>query len=59
MSGYSGAKVFSATKFRDRDALGERVTDWLQSNSVEIVDTVTTQSSDSEYHCLTITIFYK
>ena len=59
MSGYSGVKVFSATKFRDRDALGERITDWLQSNSVEVVDTVTTQSSDAEFHCLTITIFYK
>ena len=58
MSGYSGVKVFSATKFRDRDALGERVTDWLQSNSVEVVDTVITQSSDAEYHCLTIPIFY-
>jgi hypothetical protein len=51
--------VFSATKFRDRDALGERVTNWLQSNSVEVVETVTTQSSDAEFHCLTITIFYK
>lgn len=59
MSGYSGVKVFSATKFRDRAELGERITDWLQSNSVEVVNTVTTQSSDAEFHCLTITIFYK
>ena len=25
----------------------------------EIVDKIVTQSSDSEFHCLTITLFYK
>ena len=40
-------------------ALGDRLTEWLQSNPVEIVNTVVTQSSDSEFHCLTITLFYK
>lgn len=56
---YQGAKVFSATKFREREALGERLTEWLQENKVEVVDTVITQSSDSEFHCLTITLFYR
>jgi hypothetical protein len=26
---------------------------------VEVVDRVVTQSSDKEFHCLTITLFYK
>jgi hypothetical protein len=59
MMSYVGAKVFSATKYREREALGERLTEWLQSNPVEVVNTVITQSSDSEFHCLTITLFYR
>lgn len=55
----TGVKVFSATKARDRDVLGETITDWLRSHpEIEIVDKIVTQSSDSEFHCLTITLFY-
>jgi len=58
---FDAVKVFSATKQRDRDALGETVTHWLDNNQgkVEIVDKVVSQSSDSEYHCLSITLFYR
>ena len=58
---YSGVKVFSATKARERESLGERITDWIDANSkrVEIVNTVVTQSSDREFHCLSITVFYR
>jgi hypothetical protein len=59
MLNYESAKVFSATKFKDREALGDRLTEWLQTNHVEIVNTVVSQSSDSEFHCLTITLFYR
>ena len=57
---FEAVKVFSATKHRDRDELGEKITQWLsdRQDSIEIVDTVIRQSSDSEYHCLSITIFY-
>ncbi len=55
---YTGVKVFSATKFKDRDALGDKVNDWLADHPVEVVDYVVTQSSDSAFHCLTITLFY-
>ncbi len=56
----SGAKVFSATKAREREELGETVTRWIRSNTgVEIVDRVVTQSSDDEFHCLTIVLFYR
>ncbi len=54
-----GAKVFTATKARDRDELGEVLTRWIRDNpNVTIIDKVVTQSSDREFHCLSITIFY-
>jgi hypothetical protein len=56
----TGVKVFSATKAKEREGLGEQVTNWIRRNpSAEIVDKIVTQSSDSEFHCLTITLFYK
>ena len=56
----TGVKVFSATKAKDREALGSQVTRWISKNpSAEIVDKIVTQSSDSEFHCLTITVFYR
>ena len=57
MAKYDGVKVFSATKAREREELGERTTEWLRNNKVEVVDTIVTQSSDREFHCLTITVF--
>jgi hypothetical protein len=60
MQQFTGVKVFSATKAKERDELGETVTRWLRSNTeVEVVDRVVTQSSDDEFHCLTIVLFYK
>jgi hypothetical protein len=56
---FTGVKVFTATKARDRDELGNAITRWIAENpSLRIVDKVVTQSSDAEFHCLTITIFY-
>ncbi len=56
---FNGVKVFSATMARFRDMLGETVTDWIRANpKKEIVDKTVTQSSDSEYHCITITLFF-
>ncbi|AKQ64110.1 hypothetical protein A176_001022 [Myxococcus hansupus] len=57
---FTGVKVFSTTLARDRENMGENITKWLKENShVEVVDRVVTQSSDKEFHCLTITLFYK
>ncbi len=57
---FTGVKVFSATKAKEREELGETVTRWLRANpDLEIVDRVVTQSSDDEFHCLTIVLFYK
>ncbi len=57
---FTGVKVFSATKARERDELGEQVTRWLRENPErQVVAKKVTQSSDSEFHCLTITLFYR
>jgi hypothetical protein len=57
---FNGVKVFSATKAREREDLGEVITRWLRANpGVRIIDKVVTQSSDREFHCLTITLFFQ
>jgi hypothetical protein len=56
---FNGVKVFSATMVADRERLGEKITDWLQSNpKVEVRDAIVTQSSDEAFHCIAITLFY-
>ncbi len=59
MQQYDNVRVFSATKAKDRDTLGNRITEWLRANRVEIVNKVVCLSSDAEFHCLTITLFYR
>ena len=57
---FTGVKIFSATKAKEREELGESITRWLQANAdLEIVDRVVSQSSDNEFHCLTIVLFYR
>lgn len=56
---FNGVRTFTATLAREREALGERVTAWIRENpDKRIVDTTVTQSSDSEFHCLAITLFF-
>ena len=56
---YTGAKVFSATKAKEREDLGNHITRWLKENpNIKLKDTVVRQSSDNEFHCLTIIVFY-
>jgi hypothetical protein len=60
MASFTGVKVFSTTLARDRDALSERITGWLREHpDIEVVDKVVTQSSDKEFHCLSLTFFYR
>jgi len=57
---FTAVKVFSATKAREREALGDELTRWMRANPhVKIVDKVIRQSSDNEFHCVTIIIFYQ
>jgi hypothetical protein len=60
LAGYDGVRVFSATKAMEREALGQKATDWIDAHDdIVIVDTVVRQSSDNQFHCLTIIIFYR
>ncbi len=57
---FTGVKVFSTTLARDRENMGENITKWLKENqNIDVVDKQVTQSSDKEFHCLTITLFYR
>lgn len=57
---FTGVKVFSATKAKEREELSENVNRWLKANAdVEIVDRVVRQSSDNEFHCYSLLLFYK
>ncbi len=57
---FTGVKVFSATKAREREEMGETITRWLRANTdLEVVDKVVSQSSDDEFHCLSIVFFYR
>mgnify|MGYP000387664205 CR=1 FL=1 len=60
MEKFSGVKVFSATKAREREEIGDLITHWLKDNAgIEMVDRIVLQSSDNEFHCLTLTFFYR
>lgn len=60
VTNFTGVKVFSTTLARDRENMGENITRWLKENTnIDIVDKIVTQSSDKEFHCLTITLFYR
>ncbi len=56
---FTGVKVFSATRPRDREELGEVVSRWRRSHpGLTVVDQVIKQSSDDEFHCLSVILFY-
>jgi hypothetical protein len=56
---FDGVKVFSATMFQQRNQLGETVTAWIEANpSKRVIEFVVTQSSDAEFHCIAISVFY-
>ena len=59
---FNGVKVFAATVYPKREHLGEEVTQWLENQrdqrNITVVDIVVRQSSDADFHCLSITVFY-
>lgn len=60
MQPFTGVKVFTTTLARDREALGDTIGRWLAEHpQLEVVDKQVTQSSDREFHCLSITLFYR
>jgi hypothetical protein len=55
---FTGIKVFSTTMLQERARLGDVITQWLSTHpELEVVDKEVRQSSDSAFHCLTITLF--
>lgn len=60
MNAFDGVKVFSATMVAVRDVLGEAVSSWITEHpEVSVVDLRVTQSSDNNFHCIAITVFYR
>jgi hypothetical protein len=56
---FNGVKVFSATMFAPREQLGEEITAWMSGNpQFTVTEFVVCQSSDSQFHCISITVFY-
>jgi hypothetical protein len=57
---FNGIKIFSATMYAEREALGDKVTNWMASHpQCEVTEIVVTQSSDASFHCVAITVFYR
>lgn len=56
---FDSVKVFSATKARDRESLGDRVTEFIREYKGAVVDVQVRQSSDQEFHCLSFVLFLK
>ena len=57
--GFNGVKVFSATMFAQRDQLGDVVTEWIRHHPErKVVDIIVTQSSDAEFHCISLSVFF-
>jgi hypothetical protein len=51
-------KVFSVTKAKEREAIGDKVTAWIVANpTARIVKTVVSLSSDMKFHCFSIVLF--
>ena len=51
-------KVWSVTKVRDREVIGDVITNWLQESRAIPSETIILQSSDSAFHCLSFVMFY-
>lgn len=59
MQAFDSVMVFSATKAQERQYLGQTISDWLHAHKgITVVDKVVSQSSDSAFHCVVITLFY-
>ena len=54
----SVVKVFSVTKARQREEIGETVTAWIAANpGLRVVNTVVALTSDAKFHCFSIILF--
>jgi hypothetical protein len=57
---FNGIKIFSATMYAEREALGDKVTNWMANHpQCDVTEIIVTQSSDASFHCIAITVFYR
>ncbi len=55
---FNAIKIFSVVHARDRELLGERITEWIAAHpTLAPMGFDMSQSSDREHHCLTITLY--
>ena len=60
MAPFTGVKVFSTTLARERETMGATISRWLAENpGLEIGGREVRQSSDRQFHCLSIALFYR
>jgi hypothetical protein len=60
MEKFTGCKVFSATLARDREAMSDTINGWMAKHpEIEVVDKTVTLSSDQQFHCLSIILFFR
>jgi hypothetical protein len=60
MTRFTGVKVFSTTLARNREVMGETVSRWIVEHpELEVVDREIRQSSDKQFHCVSIVVFYR
>ena len=60
MTGFDGMKVFTTTLARDREVMGEAIGRWIADHpELEVVDREVRLSSDRQFHCLSIVVFYR
>ena len=55
--GINLVKVFSVSKARERESIGDRITEWIGARrDLRIVKTIVALTSDLEFHCLSIVL---
>jgi len=60
MESFTSCKVFSTTLARDREAMSDNINRWLKEHpDIEVVDKVVRLSSDRQFHCLSIVLFFR
>jgi hypothetical protein len=58
MDSIVAVKVFTATRAADREALGGKLTSWLDAHpELKVFKALVRQSSDASFHCLSIVLF--
>ncbi|MGE0397201.1 MAG: hypothetical protein AB7T06_10815 [Kofleriaceae bacterium] len=56
---FNGVKVFSATMHAQREAIGDVITNWIETHPhCALREMIVSQSSDASFHCYSFTLLY-